>query len=195
MTIPTSSGGLMAVLCTGEQLLSRVERLWVAIAAMTIMVMMGVTVIDVIMRYGFNSPLRWWFDVLMNYLLLTPFFLSFSYTLAHHGHLAVDFFSRRIHPPLLHTLLAVAYTGTGLVLSAVTIFTFDEAYSAWLANDVVAGVILWPMWISKAIIALGTLPLSLRCLHFAIGHSICIRQPDMAARLRIASTPDVLKEA
>lgn len=185
----------MAVLCAGERVLARVERLWIAISGLTLVVMMFFTVVDVVMRYAFNSPLRWWFDLLMNYLLLTPFFLSFSYTLARHGHIAVEFFARHFHPPTLHALLAIAYAGTGLMLDAVTVFTFIDAYEAWAKNDVLAGVILWPVWISKTIIALGLLPLSLRCLHFAIGHAICTRRHEMAATLGIVSAHDALEEA
>src|SRR5690606_31497196 len=108
---------------------------------------------------------------------LAPFFLAFSYTLARHGHLAVEFFSKKMHRPTLHLLLALAYAGACAMLAIVTIFTSVEAYEAWRNDDVLAGVILWPMWISKAVIALGVLPLSLRCAHFAIGHALSARNP------------------
>lgn len=175
------------MLCTGERLLSRIEWIWMAVAAAAVITMMFFTALDVLLRYGFNSPLTWWYDVLMNYLLLTPFFLSFSYTLAHHGHLAVEFFSRRFHPPTLHALMGIAYAVACAILSSITVLTAIESYEAWRNGDVLAGVILWPMWLSKAIIVVGMLPLTLRCLHFAIGHLISVRDRTAAARLAIVN--------
>jgi len=194
MTHPTQSGW-MAVLCAGERLLARVESVWMVLAGLTIIVMMVFTVLDVILRYGFNSPLSWWFDVLMNYLLLTPFFLAFSYTLAKHGHLAVEYFSKQLHRPTLHMLLAISFAGAFAVFAIITVLTAIDAYYAWVHDDVLAGVILWPMWIAKALIALGVLPLSLRCLHFSIGHALSVRNPSLAPRLRVVSHNESSEEA
>lgn len=177
----------MGILCTGERLLSRIEKIWVAVAATAVITMMFFTALDVVFRYGFNSPLTWWYDVLMNYLLFTPFFLSFSYTLAHHGHLAVEFFARKFHPPTMHAFMAIAYAAASIVLSGITVLTAIESYEAWHKGDVIAGVILWPVWLGKAIVVVGMFPLSLRCLHFSIGHLISVRDQTALIRLEVAN--------
>lgn len=170
MTRPTSrqSNG---VFCTMDRGLARVEGLWLAIAALAVVLMMIFTALDVVLRYGLNSPLTWWYDLLMNYVLIAAFFLPFSHTLAQHAHLAVEYFSQKMNPRVGDALLCVGFSGSAAALAVVTVSITHEAYGAWLHDDVIAGVILWPVWVSRAIVAAAMLPLACRCAYFAAAHA------------------------
>lgn len=151
--------------------LTRIEGLWLAVAAIAVVLMMIFTALDVVLRYGLNSPLTWWYDLLMNYVLIAAFFLPFSHTLAQHAHLAVEYFSQKMNPRAGDALLCLGFSGSAAALAVVTISITHEAYGAWLHDDVIAGVILWPVWVSRAIVAAAMLPLACRCAYFAAAHA------------------------
>lgn len=162
--------GASTLFFMSNRVLGAVERLWVGIAGLAVIIMMTFTALDVLLRYGFNAPLTWWYDFLMNYVLTAAFFLPFSHTLAQHAHLAVEYFQRKLNARLADVLLAIGFAGSAAALAVVTVTITAEAYTAWLYEDVIAGVILWPVWPARAIVAVAILPLAARCLYFAAAH-------------------------
>ena len=178
---PQQCTGRCGVLGAAHRALCAVERLWIGIASIVVVIMMVFTASDVLLRYGFNAPLTWWYDLLMNYLLTAAFFLPFSHTLAQHAHLAVEYFSRKLAPRTGSTLLFLGFTGSAAALAVITYAITKDAYAAWLYDDVIAGVILWPVWISRAIVAAAMLPLTLRCAYFAVAHLLAALRFDQAS--------------
>ena len=176
-------------LLMANRLLKRFEFVLIVIAGLSIFSIMIMTTLDVVFRYGFSSPIKWWFDVVSNYLLVATFFLAFSYTLAHHGHLAIDFFAIRIPRKFLHLILSFSYFGVFLLLGIVTIATVLDAFDAWEKKDVFAGAILWPVWLAKIIPPLGMLPLCLRCLYLCLGHGLSFFTPSVEKQLQISAIP------
>ena len=180
---------MVLFLLTASRLLKRFEFVLIVIAGIAIFSIMIMTTLDVVFRYGFRSPIKWWFDVVSNYLLVATFFLAFSYTLAHHGHLAIDFFAIRIPRKFLHVILSASYLGVFLLLAVITIATTIDAFDAWEKKDVFAGVILWPVWLAKIIPPLGMLPLCLRCLYLFLGHAVSFSNPGAEKQLGISAIP------
>lgn len=162
--------GRRVLFSVADRALGAVERLWLACAALAVVLMMIFTAFDVLLRYGFNTPLSWWYDFLMNYVLTAAFFLPFSHTLAQHAHLAVEYFSRKLNPRMADILLGIGFAASAAALAIITVSIMREAHASWLHDDVIAGVILWPVWPSRAIIAAAVLPLACRCLYFAAAH-------------------------
>ena len=176
-------------LLMANRLLKRFEFVLIVMAGLSIFSIMIMTTLDVVFRYGFRSPIKWWFDVVSNYLLIATFFLAFSYTLAHHGHLAIDFFSIRIPRKFLHLVLSFSYLGVFVLLGVVTIYTTLDAIDAWEKKDVFAGVILWPVWLAKIISPLGMFPLCLRCCYLSLGHAVSFSNPMAEKKLGISAIP------
>lgn len=180
---------LYKLLKGSNRLLSHYEFALLVAACSGIFIIMVVTSVDVVFRYGFNSPLTWWYDVLMNYILVAVFFLTFSYTLAHHGHLAVDFFSAKFPRPVLHVLIGLGYLLAFALMSIVTVTTSMDAYEAWHRSEVFAGVILWPVWISKILIPISMLPLTLRTLYMSLSHFYSFICPEVEKPLGLVAVP------
>ena len=64
------------------RLLERVENVAMAIVASALFATMMITVVDVVMRYGFNAPLAFAYDFIGQYLLVAAFFLGHLQPLA-----------------------------------------------------------------------------------------------------------------
>ncbi|HEY8710166.1 MAG TPA: TRAP transporter small permease subunit, partial [Burkholderiaceae bacterium] len=54
------------------------------------LLLMLLAVADVALRYLFNAPLSWSYEMVSSYLMPGLFFLAVSHTLKAHGHVAVD---------------------------------------------------------------------------------------------------------
>ena len=61
-----------------------------AIGGGMLLLLMLLVVADVALRYLFNAPLAWSYEVVSSYLMPGLFFLAVSHTLKAHGHVAVD---------------------------------------------------------------------------------------------------------
>lgn len=145
------------------------ENALAAAAGLLLLVMMAITAADVVLRYVFHAPLSWGFDLVTQYLLTAMFFLSFSIALRMGEHVAVDYFVGSFHPGVRRWALAVAWLACSALVTAVAAIAAGESVHAWRQDEVVAGVIPWPVWGQKAIIAAGMAPLALRLLLLGLG--------------------------
>lgn len=142
-----------------ERLLAAIERVALFVAALTFFAMMAVTVVDVVMRYVFNAPLTWSFELIGTYLMAAAFFLAVSATQARKQHVNVDVIARLLPPRLQAGALAVA--GILVIVMFALIWwagaaNFWEAWRDGLTSD---GAIAWPLWPVYLLIPLGLTPL------------------------------------
>ena len=73
----------------------RLTRLGVQLAMLGLAVVVGAYVLEVVLRYGFNSPTRWSAD-LVSYLLLFITFMAMPQVTANGGHVAVTALLERL---------------------------------------------------------------------------------------------------
>ncbi len=187
-------GVLLRIMRAGHRALSVAEGIGLVAAALCVFGMMFVTAVDVGFRYVIGHPLSWWYDLLMNYMLPAAFYLAFSYTLAHHGHLAVEYFSNRLPPRLGQGLLALGMLASSAVLYVVFQGLSQESWHAWRNDEVIAGAILWPVWISKLILAVGIILLTLRTFLLGLCHALAVRYPNVFAALGLRERTSELDE-
>lgn len=140
-----------------------------AVAGVLMILMMALTAVDVVMRYLVNRPLSWAFDLLTQYLLVAAFFFSFSLALRMGEHVAVDFFVHKFNPSYRRVALGAAWIACAVLSGVVASTAAHEAFLAWKQGEIVAGVIPWPVWIQKAIVAIGMAPLTARLLLLGVG--------------------------
>lgn len=140
------------------------ENLLLVVAAISVLVMMFVTGADVLMRYVLGAPFSWAFDLLTRYLLIAAFFCAFGYTLRVGGHVAVDYFIPKWPTRIREQLLATAYLLAGVIVLLICWLTAVETVEAWRSDEIISGVIEWPVWLSKIVVPIGLAPLSLRLL-------------------------------
>ncbi len=124
---------------------------------------MAITVVDVVMRYGFNSPLPFAYDLITQYLLVAAFFLSLSYTLRVGGHMNVDMLLLAI--PSERARAALRAVGDALAVAfflALLHAGYVTAQDSWSSGERLVGALPLPVWISQAFVPLGVALLLLR---------------------------------
>jgi TRAP-type C4-dicarboxylate transport system permease small subunit len=161
---------MKAFLARAEPMIGALENTLAALAGVSILVMMGVTFVDVLMRYAFNAPLRWVFDLVTLYLLPAAFFFGFSFALRRGEHVAVDYFARRIPVSLDRALVGTGLIAAAALFSVIAWLGAAEAWSAWVKQEATMGEIAWPAWPSKSVIPIGMLPLVLRSIHLGLAN-------------------------
>ncbi len=127
-----------------------------------LLIMFGVSA-DAILRYALNRPITGTLEG-AELLLVFAVFLSLARTQAERGHIAVDIISGRLTGRLRAGLEALTAL-LGLVLfGAVTWATGGMALRSWQMGEYSAGLIAFPIYPSRILVALGSLLLSLQLL-------------------------------
>ncbi|MFY0634021.1 MAG: TRAP transporter small permease [Vannielia sp.] len=158
--------------------LARAETVLVALAAASLAAIMCVVMADVILRYLFDAPLTWSYDLIGLYLIGGVFFFSLSDTMHHHGHIALDVFVPLLPRWLRHGAQALGYGVSALLIGAITWLEYDQGASAFWADDRIAAPVPLPTWVAHGVLALGMAVLTLRCAHRAIFHAASIFSAD-----------------
>lgn len=147
-----------------DTLCSRIEDLFIFLSATAVIVAMLVTFLDVVMRYGFKSPVSWAFDFITMYLLTGGYFLAFSYALRTGNHLKVDYFKDKLPEKLQRlSVLTAGLLAIGIFLFVSYAYTL-RAYDSWAHNEVIYGAVNWLVWPSDLIIAVSAFVFALRLI-------------------------------
>ena len=130
-------------------------------AGWIVVVMMVTISFDVAMRYIFNAPTTWSFEV-NRYMLIMVVFLGGPWTLAAGGHVSVDLVTekmadrRRLWLDMATSVMAVAY---------MLMFTWESVVFTWEAweNSVRSTEYLaWPLWPIRMFLVIGGALLTLQ---------------------------------
>lgn len=155
----------------GEPLLARVEHMISTIAAIAIGAMMLVVVLAVSMRYFFNSPLGWTYDIIGSYLMVCAFFFVIADGLRIHTHIAIDVFRAKIPPALIHVGMAIGYAASTALMLMIAWQGLGRLQSSWTGNDIINMTVPWPTWPTYFMLCFGCTLMALRCFIRFIAHS------------------------
>jgi TRAP-type C4-dicarboxylate transport system permease small subunit len=124
---------------------------------------MAITVVDVVMRYGFNSPLAFAYDLITQYLLVAAFFLALSYTLRVGGHMNVDMLLVAIRSERARAALRLTADALSIAFFLALLYAgYVTAQDSWSRGERLVGALPLPVWISQAFVPLGVALLLLR---------------------------------
>jgi TRAP-type C4-dicarboxylate transport system permease small subunit len=155
-------------------ILAAIERALTVIAVVFLFVIMMLVVADVFMRYVVNRPFSFTYDLIGLYLLAGVFFLTLSDALREHAHVGVDILLHRFSPAG-RRLSEIVTALVGLfVFVLISKLGFDRALDNFQQNDVLAGAIPWPTWISAALVPFGCGVLVLRLALQLIGNVLSL---------------------
>ena len=144
-----------------EQILRQTELLLTYLSAVIILLLMVYVLLEVLMRYAFNSPLP---GHLEGAELLLPMivFFAISYTQARNGHVGMSLVVEAL-PIRLQRFINIFTLGLSILTCAVlAYFGAKQAYFAYEINDVTMTPPYWPIWPSASIVPLGYGLLALR---------------------------------
>jgi TRAP-type C4-dicarboxylate transport system permease small subunit len=132
-------------------------------AGWIVVVMMLTISYDVAMRYVFNAPTTWSFEV-NRYMLIAVVFIGSGWTLSSGGHVSVDIATerlperRRLILDLVTSLMAGTYVAVFFYQSV--LFTHD----AWANGVRSTEYLAWPLWPIRMFLVIGSLLLLLEYL-------------------------------
>ncbi|MBV6272258.1 TRAP transporter small permease [Alcaligenaceae bacterium CGII-47] len=155
-----------------EIILSRIDSVLTTVAAISLFSIMIIIVSDVVMRYMFNAPYSWSYELIAMYLMTSLFFFCLSETLAKNGHIAVDILHIKISPRLRHFALAIGYWLSGPLFGVMAWVAADNTWISFKHDEFTSGEIPWPVWASLICVPLGMIPLLVRILLRAVGHTL-----------------------
>jgi TRAP-type C4-dicarboxylate transport system permease small subunit len=153
---------------------STLEKIASTIAAVFMFAIMMIVFCDVIMRYAFNKPFSWAYDLISIYLMAGIFFLVLSEAYASNAHVSVDILQQKFSPPLKRLSEIVTCIVGMVVFSLIAYLGFLRAVDSFQSSDVMAGAIPWPMWPSIGLVPLGAGLITIRLALHLIGHVISI---------------------
>ena len=116
---------------------------------------------EVLLRYGFNSPIAWVVE-LSEYALLWITFLGASYVLRHGGHVRVDILLQYLSPAALRVCGMVSAASCALTSLVILVFGIDATWTAYQRGAYKPTGIDVPTWIVLIVIPIGALLLLLR---------------------------------
>lgn len=145
---------LLRILAAGED---------IAAAGATLL-FVGITVsicAEVLLRYGFNSPIAWVVEV-TEYSLLWITFLGAAWVLRHGGHVRVDILLQYLSPAALR-MCGLISSAMGALTSAILLgFGAHATYSAMMRGAFKPTGIDIPTWMIIVVIPAGGLLLMFR---------------------------------
>ena len=148
-------------------LISKLERVFMAVAVGCMVAIMLLVSIDALGRYLFNSPLQWAYELVTYFLMVAVVYFAASSTFQQGDHVGVDLFYHMMSPRIrvwsmiLCSLLAV------IVFGLITWSGFKDVAKYYTENDFIIGYVLWPTWLSYIPIPLGAGLMVLRMLNHA----------------------------
>lgn len=154
--------------------LAGLERAASVIASVMLFVIMIVVVLDVMLRYFFNSPLAWSYDLISLYLMVGLFFFSISSTLEHNEHVRVDVLLKHFPVWARHLAELVTYACASVVFALMVYVMGAKTFASFAANEVAPGAIPWPTWLSLLAVPLGAGLMLLRMLLRLVGHALSL---------------------
>jgi TRAP-type C4-dicarboxylate transport system permease small subunit len=150
--------------------LARAELILSAVAIALLFCIMIIVILDVFMRYVVGRPLPFTYDLVGVYLMTGVFFFVLPHAQTAHVNVAVDILVGKFSAQWRRVSEIVTCIAGGSVFALITVIGFDRALEAYQSNDVLAGLIPWPLWLSAAIVPIGSGVLVLRLLLTACGH-------------------------
>ncbi len=144
-----------------EKIQLSVESFFNGVAAAIVVFMMGLTTVDVVLRYLFNSPIAGVYT-LCEMLIVGIVYLAIAYVQQQKSHVRVDIFIDH-----LHGSPRIAFELSTLILALVSFSIMAWqcgllAWDAWVTGDYEMGLIEYPFWPPKSAMTLGIILLCLR---------------------------------
>ena len=174
------------------RVVSGVERVAGHAAAVALAAIMFVAAGDVAMRYVFNRPFAWAYDLISLYLMVALFYLVVSGAYAHHAHVAVDILHSYMSPRV-RRLCEIAVAALSTVLFGLIAYVgFRRAAEAFANGDVIAGAYEWPSWMSIAFVPFGAGLLTIRLALHTLAHTLSLFGPPLIELPPVSGSPEAM---
>jgi TRAP-type C4-dicarboxylate transport system permease small subunit len=144
-------------------------RAWGALGGLSILALAALTSVDVVLRYFFNRPLLWGYDV-SSYIMGACVFFGAAYTELHESHVSITFITSRL------SAKRKAWTMFFLrliMLAVCIILAFAcwlKTISSWRTNSTTIGIVKIPKFPLDGILTLSMLLFSALIIVKIVGY-------------------------
>lgn len=142
--------------------LKAMERAAALVAVGFMLAIMLVVTADVVMRYLFNSPFAWAYDLIALYLMAGVFYFVLSDAYRENAHVSIDILHARMGPRARRTADLVTALVSVVLFALIAWIGAERAWENFANDEVLAGEIAWPVWLSAVIVPIGSTLLVLR---------------------------------
>ena len=115
--------------------LAKIEKIASTIAAVFMFAIMIIVFGDVIMRYAFNKPFSWAYDLISLYLMAGIFFLVLSEAYTDRAHVSVDILQQKFSPAMIRLSEIVTCIVGIVVFSLIAWLGFLRAVDSFLPRS------------------------------------------------------------
>jgi TRAP-type C4-dicarboxylate transport system permease small subunit len=154
--------------------IAKTEAFLALIASIVLFLIMGIVATDVAMRYVFNHPFGWSYDLVSLYFSLAIFYFCLSRTYSAHAHVGVDILHYYVSARTRRAFALLSCLVSAPLFAAIAVVTLQRAVAAFTAQDVIEGAIEWPTWAYIGLAPLGTALLTVRLLADGVAHAIAL---------------------
>jgi TRAP-type C4-dicarboxylate transport system permease small subunit len=147
------------------------------------MLMMMSIVFDVTMRYLFNTPIQGMIE-LNELLMVLIIFFALSKCQSRRANIRINILFNRFSERTRIRLNILAWVIGFITFLSITIFGLEQAFLSTLQNEVKWGVVKFPIWPGRIILAVGALMLSIQCFMDIFDEFRSFRSLDRANRKR-----------
>lgn len=140
---------------TLDWVLCRLENVAVAIGGVAIVLAMLLVSADAILRYAFAAPLSFQLHITEFYLLPAALMMALAWGYRNGGTIQIRILLTILPPWLVNVIVRVGLATASVYIAALgwrAYFTFERAF---LKNEVVMGVLDWPVSLSWVWIPIG----------------------------------------
>lgn len=171
----------MAGLSSANKSVTLAETGAAAFAGLAAFAVMVIVFVDVFLRYLFNAPLPWSYDLIGMYLVPALFFPILSDTFRRNHHIALDILYLRFSVAWQRVVRLLAALIGIVVFSVIAWLATAQTMATFRAGEVVGGSILWPTWVPVLIAAFGYWLIVLRLVLDAVSlTAVLLTKPDAA---------------
>ncbi|HEY9238178.1 MAG TPA: TRAP transporter small permease [Burkholderiaceae bacterium] len=153
-----------------ERIVSAIDDAMMFVGCAMLFALMSIVVADVSLRYLFNSPLTWSFEIISSYLMPGLFFMAASHTLKAHSHVAVDILHNYVGRRTRYAFEALSCVLAAPIFAMAAWVSAQTTWSDFQAGAVSSSGLELPTWTISLMLPLGFGMLALRLALHAVGY-------------------------
>lgn len=153
-----------------EKLVSATDNTLMVVGCAMLFALMLIVVADVSLRYAFNKPLAWSFEIISSYLMPGLFFMAAAHTLKANAHVSVDILHNYVSRNTRYVFEALSSTLAAPVFAVAAWVSAQNTWKDWQAGAVSSSGMELPTWTISLMLPLGFGLLALRLVLHAFGY-------------------------
>lgn len=153
-----------------EKVVSAIDNTLMVVGCAMLFALMLIVVADVSMRYAFNKPLAWSFEIISSYLMPGLFFMAAAHTLKANAHVSVDILHNYVSRRTRYVFEAVSSTLAAPVFAMAAWVSAQNTWKDWQTGAASSSGMELPTWTISLMLPLGFGLLALRLALHALGY-------------------------